>query len=255
MKKTYIITFAVILCLIMLFFYSKYEKVYISEEYNQHGKLAGTNEYVIRDGETIVHGKFVNYNEQGNKIAEGQFVDGHVKGKCTYYFDNGKIESVHYRKNSKITEESTFYNSDGLIRKYIMYSDIGEPKFIINFDGKTVINYDGYAIFPVNQCKLKKEKKYKIYTGDTLKVGDIIMYDYLIANIPNTKRAFKILNEDIDNSKAKRIIRKEGPTHLIVEEVLTKKGLNRIKAITQYTFDDNVTRIKNDTVSFDVNVK
>lgn len=255
MKKTYIIVLAVLLSLIVLFFYFKDEKVYTFKEYSPSGKLIGTNEYVIRNGNSIQHGKFVNYNERGVKIAEGNFVNNEPNGKSIYYFDNGKIESVHYRKNSKVTEESIFYNSDGLIRKYIMYNDIGEAKFIIDFDGKTVKKYDGYATYPVNQYKIEKEKKYEIHNRDTLKVGDVIKYEYLLANIPNTKRTFKIETEGIDNSKVKRIITKELPTRVVVEEVLTKKGLNRIKAITQYTFNDNITRVKNDTVTFDVNVK
>ncbi|MFC4478389.1 hypothetical protein [Flavobacterium chungangensis] len=255
MKKIYIIVLAVLLCLIVLFFYFKDEKVYTFKEYSPSGKLIGTNEYVIRNGNSIQHGKFVNYNERGIKIAEGNFVNNEPNGKSIYYFDNGKIESVHYRKNSKVTEESIFYNSDGLIRKYIMYNDIGEAKFIIDFDGKTVKKYDGYATYPVNQYKIEKEKKYEIHTRDTLKVGDVIKYEYLLANIPNAKRTFKIETEGIDNSKVKRTITKEVPTRIVVEEVLTKKGLNRIKAITQYTFNDNVTRVKNDTVTFDVNVK
>lgn len=255
MKKIYVIVLAVLLCLIVLFFYFKDEKVYTFKEYSPSGKLIGTNEYVIRNGNSIQHGKFVNYNERGVKIAEGNFVNNEPNGKSIYYFDNGKIESVHYRKNSKVTEESIFYNSDGLIRKYIMYNDIGEAKFIIDFDGKTVKKYDGYATYPVNQYKIEKEKKYEIHNRDTLKVGDVIKYEYLLANIPNTKRTFKIETEGIDNSKVKRIITKELPTRVVVEEVLTKKGLNRIKAITQYTFNDNITRVKNDTVTFDVNVK
>ncbi|KQO27270.1 hypothetical protein ASF10_23295 [Flavobacterium sp. Leaf82] len=255
MKKIYIIVLAVLLCLVVWFFYFKDEKVYTFKEYSPSGKLIGTNEYVIRNGNSIQHGKFVNYNERGIKIAEGNFVNNEPNGKSIYYFDNGKIESVHYRKNSKVTEESIFYNSDGLIRKYIMYNDIGEAKFIIDFDGKTVKKYDGYATYPVNQYKIEKEKKYEINTRDTLKVGDVIKYEYLLANIPNAKRTFKIETEGIDNSKVKRTITKEVPTRIVVEEVLTKKGLNRIKAITQYTFNDNVTRVKNDTVTFDVNVK
>lgn len=254
MKKIYIILLTVILGLIILYFFFKNEKVYILKEYNPSGKLIGTNEYVIRDGDTIVNGRFINYNEKGIKIAEGQFIDNEPNGICSYYYNNGKIKSVYYKKNSKIDLEGTYYNEDGLIRKYVMCNDLGEPKFIIEFDKKTVKMYDGYVIYPVNQYRIEKEKKYKIYTRDTLKVGDVIKYDYLLANIPNAKRTFKIETEGIDNSKIKRIITKEGPTRVVVEEILIKKGLNRIKAITQYTFNDKVTLVKNDTVSFDIKV-
>lgn len=255
MKKKYIIGFVVLLSLIVLFFYYKNEKVYVSKEYSSSGKLIGTNEYVIRDGNPVVHGKFVNYNEKGIKISEGQFVDDEPKGVCSYYFDDGKIESVYYRKNSKIDLEAQYYYPNGEIRKYVMCNDYGEPKFIIDFNEKTVKKDDGFATYPVEQYKIVKGEKYKIETGDVLKVGDIIEYDYLLANIPYTKRTFKIETDGIDNSIIKRTITKKAPTRIIVKEVLTKKGLNRIKAITRYRFDDKVTPVKNDTVSFDVYVK
>lgn len=254
MKRKYIVVFVVLIILIGLFFYFKDEKNYILKEYSLSGKLIGTNEYIIRNGETIMHGKFVNYNEQGIKISEGQFVNGHVEGNCIYYYDNGNVESVYYKKNGKINLECTYYNQNGLIRKYVMCNNISEPKFIIEFDEKTVKKYDGYATYPLEQFKIKKNKKYKIKKGDVLKVGDTIKHDYLVANIPYTQRSFKIETEGVDNSKIKRTITKKAPTGIVVEEVLMQKGLNRIKIITQYKFNDGVTPVKNDTLIFDINV-
>ncbi|MCD0465070.1 hypothetical protein [Flavobacterium sp. ENC] len=255
MKKIYITGFAVLLGLIFLFFYFKDGKVHILREYSPSGKLIKTHEYIIRYGDTILQGKFVNYNEKGIKIAEGQFLANEPNGIFSYYYDNGKLESVFYRKNGDITLESTYYNPNSLITKYSMCNDSGEPKFIIEFDDKAVKRYTGYVVYPVKQYKIENKRQIEVKTGDVLKVGDVIKYDYLLANIPNTKRTFKIETEGIDNSKVKRTISKEAPTHIIVEEVLTKKGLNRIKAITQYEFTDTVTPVKNDTVSFDINVK
>lgn len=255
MKKQYIIAIVALVGIIALFFYFKDEKADIYKEYSPSGKLISTNEYVIRYGDTILQGEFVSYNKKGIKVAEGQYVDNKPNGICSYYYDNGKIESVHYRKNSKIDLEITFYNLNGLIYKYVMFNDVGEPKFVIDFDRKAVTKYDGYATYPVNQYKLNNGKQIEFTLKDTLKVGDIIKYDYILANIPYTKRTFKIETVGIDNSKIKRTITKKAPTSIIVEEVLTQKGLNRIRAITKYTFNDKVTRVKNDTVSFDVNVK
>lgn len=254
MKKKHIIAIAVILGLVILYFYFTSEKVYTYKEYSPSGKLISTNEYIIRNGKTIQHGKFVDYNEKGIKIAEGQFVENEINGICKYYYDDGKIESIFYRKNSKMNLEAQYYYPNGEIKKYVMCNDIGEPKFIIEFNNKKVKKYDGYATYPINQYKLDNGKETAFTLKDTLKVGDVIKYDYVLANIPYTKRTFKIETEGVDNSKVKRTITKEAPTRIIVEETLTKKGLNRIKAITQYRFDDKNVPIKNDTVSFDVNV-
>jgi len=258
MKNKYKIILIVLsisfLGLIAIHYCLNIEKIHTLKQYSSTGKLISTYEYVIRDGDTIMQGKFLIYNKKGNKFAEGQFLDGHINGKCIYYSDNGKIESTVFKKN-KIDLERTFYNPSGLIDKYVMYNDYGEAKFFIDFEKKTVKKYDGYVIYPINQYKIEKGKRYEIYTRDTLKVGDVIKYDYLLANIPYTKRTFKIETEGIDNSKVQRTIDKEVPTRIVVQEVLTKKGLNRIKAITQFVFDDKVTPVKNDTASFDVNVK
>jgi hypothetical protein len=256
MKNKYIIVaLVVLLALIGLFFYFKDEKVYTFKEYSPSGKLISTNEYVIRNGNSIQHGKFVNYNEKGVKIAEGNFVNNEPNGKSIYYFDNGKIESVHYRENSKITEESTFNNSNGLIRKYIMYNDVGEPYFIIDFDEKGVREYNGSTVKEIYQYQFTHKKQYNIKTEQVLKVGDVLKYHYLLANTPNANRSFKIENVGLDNSKIKRTITQKVPTSIIVEEILIKKGINTVRAIAQYKFNDKVTPAINDTISFNVNVK
>lgn len=233
---------------------SNNKKVHILNEYNSAGQLTGFNEYVIRNGDTILNGKFIKYNDEGIKIAEGQFENNEPIGICSYYYDNGKIKSVYYRKNSSINLECTYYDQKGLINKYILCDSVGKTAFIIKFEDKVVKMYDGYSVWPVSQYKLINKKQVKIKTKDVLKVGDTIRYNFLLANIPNAKRSFKIENSACDNTKSKRIIKSKLPAEIIVEEVLTKKGLNRIKAITQYTFNDNVTQVKNDTVSFDVYV-
>ncbi|KIC02128.1 toxin-antitoxin system YwqK family antitoxin [Flavobacterium sp. JRM] len=246
MKKIYIVIFIILLGLVVLFFYFKDEKVHTFKEYSPSGKLISTNEYVIRNGKPIQHGKFVNYNEKGIKIAEGNFVNNEPNGKSIYYFDNGKIESIQYKKTSKITEESIFYNSNGLIRKYIFYNDLGEPYFIIDFDEKGVREFKGPTIKEIDQ--------YNIKNNQHLKIGDVLKYSYIVANIPNTKRDFKIENISIDDSKVKRTIQLVPPTRIDVEEVLIKKGINTIRAIVKYEFEDKITPAINDTISFDVNV-
>lgn len=247
MKKKYIVILVVLLGLIVLFFHFKDEKVHTFEEYSPSGKLISTNEYVIRNGKPIQHGKFVNYNKKGIKIAEGNFVNNEPNGKSIYYFDNGKIESIQYKKASKIIQESIFYNSNGLIRKYIFYNDLGEPYFIIDFDEKGVREFKGPTIKEIYQYNIKNDQH--------LKVGDVLKYSYIVANIPNAKCNFKIENINIDDSKAKRTIKHIPPTRIDVEEILAKKGKNTIKAIVRYEFHDKITPAITDTISFDINVK
>lgn len=240
--------------LIGLFLYCKNEKTYISKEYSSTGKLIGTNEYVIRNGKTIMHGKFVNYNEKGIKISEGQFVDDEPNGKCIYYYNNGKIETVQFKKNSKITLESINYNQDGVIVKYVMCDDFGKSVFTIYFDEKGATKYDGSFQIETYQYKLAHKNQFNAVNDQHLKVGDILKYSYLIANIPNAKRSFKIENLSVDNSKVNRTLKYIKPCQLDVEEKIVKKGINTIRSIVRYEFNDNVTPVFTDTISFNIHV-
>jgi hypothetical protein len=254
MKNKIILVTTFFILLVALIFYFKHEKVHTLKEYNHSGSLSGIHEYVLRNGDTIFNGKFINYNEKGIKIAEGQFLNNEPNGICSYYYDSGKIECVHYRKNSKITEESFFYNPKGLLEKYAIYDDFGKSSFIISYDEKGVKKYSGYPMLEVYQRKLTHNKQHNIKNEQVLKVGDTLKYKYLLANIPKAKRSLKIQNTSIDNEKVKRIITKKPPIGIDVEEIITKKGKNKIIAIVKYEFEDKITPTLKDTISFEVDV-
>lgn len=232
--------------ILLLHFYFRDEKVYTLKEYSPEGKIIGINEYVIRNDDTIFHGKFINYNEKGIIVSEGQFIDNEPNGICSYYYDNGDLESFHYREKSKITLESTFYDTTGLINKYVMYTDSGKSCFIIRYDEKGVMEYSGYPLLEVYQNNIKTEQM--------LRVGDTLKYQYLLANLPNTKRSFKVKNMSIGDSDSKRTIKHHPPTKVNVKEVLVKKGVNRVRAIVEYRFEDKITPVFKDTITFEVNV-
>ncbi|RYX98745.1 hypothetical protein EON78_04760 [bacterium] len=243
-----------IIGLIVAYNYLMDEKTHILKEYSSTGQLLGTNEYVIRRGDTVLHGKFKNFNDKGRKISEGQFVENEPNGMCLYYYDNGKLEAVHYRKNSKITLESTFYNLDGLVEKYAVYDDFGKESFIISFDNKGVTKYEGHVQIEIYQYKHARKEHYNIKEYQHLKVGDKLKYTYIVANIPNAERSFKIENLGVDNSETNRTLQHILPAQINVEECLIKKGKNTIRSIVQYEFNDKVTPTFIDTLSFDVYV-
>lgn len=253
--KILILISVVVIGLIILFFSLNKEKVYTLKTFFPDTKVTDVCEYVIRDGDTIFHGKFIRYNGKGNKIAEGNFVNNEPHGKCIYYFDNGVIESVHYRKNSKITLENTYYYSNGSIERYMLYDDFGIPDFEISYDEQgNMKKYKGYPLVEIFQYKFSHKEKFKIENEQLLKVGDILKYKYLLANIPNSKRDFKIENIGLDNTIIKRKITKIPPAEIDVEEVLTKRGINEITASVKYILSDNKKTVIKDTVSFEVNV-
>ncbi|WP_409819172.1 hypothetical protein [Flavobacterium sp.] len=243
-----------ILGALILIFYFREEKVYTSKEYNSTDQLIGINEYVIRNNDTILQGKFERYNDKGILISKGQFLNDETYGKCSYYNDNGKIESIYFRKNSKINLECLKFNENGLIEKYIMCDDLGKTAFVIYFDENGVTKYNGYFQIETYQYKYANKAKFNITEDQYLKVGDTLKYSYIVANIPNAKRSFTIENVCIDNAKVKRITKKVEPCQIDVKEVLTKKGKNTIRSIVKYEFNDKVTPVFIDTLSFDINV-
>ncbi|WP_375605347.1 hypothetical protein [Flavobacterium davisii] len=244
----------VIFAALIFVFSFKEEKVYTSHEYNSNGQLIGINEYIIRNSDTILQGKFERYNDKGILISKGQFLNDEVYGKCLYYYHNGKVKSIYFRKNSKINLECFYYNQNGLLEKYIMCDDIGNTAFIIYFDEKGATKYNGYFQIETYQYKFSHPEQFKIKEQQYLKVGDKLKYSYLIANIPNAKRSIKIENISVDNSKVKRTLKHIEPCQWDVEEVLTKKGKNTIQSIVKYEFKDKVTPVFIDTLSFDIEV-
>lgn len=245
----------IIIGLASIYFYSRGEKVYTLKKYYPDTKQTDISQYVIRNGDTVFHGKYISYNEKGNKISEVNFVDGDIKGKCIYYFNNGQIESIQFKTNSKITQEGIWNNPNGKIRQYALYNPAGECIFTVYYDKDGVVgSYNGHPQIEVYQYKFSHKKQFNIKTDQYLKIGDILKYKYVIANIPNAKRSFKIENLNIDNSKVKRTLKQVLPAQIDVEEALTKKGKNTIRSIVSYEFNDSITPILKDTLSFDVNV-
>lgn len=244
-KIILVVVFTTILFSILFFFY-KDKNTNVLKKYDPETKETITIEYILKHGDTIFQGKFINYNEKGNKTYEGIFINGHLSGKTIYYFDNGIIKSIYYYKNSKIIEENIDNFPSGKIMRYTSYFDSNLSTFIIRFDKRgNVESYKGYPIIEIYQYKK---------TNQYLKVGDTLKHKYIVANIPNAKRSLRIENIGIDNTKAKRTFKKTSQVGLEVKEILTKKGINKIQAIVKYEFNDTKMTVINDTISFEIEV-
>lgn len=258
-KKQILISIVIFIGIILfLFFYQFFyneNKVYVSKEYNSKGQLIGINEYVIQNNDTILNGKFERYNDKGILISKGQFLNDEVYGKCLYYYDNGVLESTYYKKSTDITLEAMWNYPNGQLEKYVMYTDFGKPLFIIKYDKKHIVDsYKGRPQLEIYQHKVDTTSRNYKQIKYSFKIGDTLKYTYLVANIPNAKRSFTIENVGIDNAKVKRITKKVEPCQLDVKEVLTKKGKNTIRSIVKYEFNDKVTPVFTDTLTFNVDV-
>ena len=252
-KKVIFILIAAAVGVAFIYHFNR-EQVYTAKYYNPKSQTTVTTDFVIRKGDTIANGKFIRQSKDGNKIVEGSFVNGQMCGQWTYFFENGNMEKSLYYKNNEIVLEESFWTPNGLVKEYDMYNLFGKRAFIIYFDRKGVKSYDGFPLMEIYQYRFSHKELYHIKEDQYLKVGDTLKYEYLLANIPNTSRSFKIENLALDNNDVKRALVRKAPTKLEVKEVLTKKGINTIRAIVQYKFKDKVTPVFNDTISFEVKV-
>jgi len=253
--KIAIIIFSVILPGLIVFLYCfKGEKIQTLKKYYPDSKETLTFEYIIRNGDTIAQGKSIIYNEKGSKISEASYVNNALKGKRIHYYDNGKIESIEYMIDNKRKAEILWNYPNGEIEKYAFFSKYKEPIFLISYDEKGPTKYDGHTIESIYHGKFNSKKQHNVEDNQYFRVGDTLIHQYLVANIPNAKRSFKVENIGIDNAKVKRTITQKPPTTIEVKEVLTQKGKNTIKTVVKYEFKDNIMPAINNTLSFDVEV-
>ncbi|MEO8235527.1 MAG: hypothetical protein ABI549_08955 [Flavobacterium sp.] len=219
-------------------------------------KQVAYSEYIINEEkDTILEGNSTVYNYDGIKISSGTYKKGEIVGKTTFYYDNGNIKSINNRDNNQLDIDIVYYYRNGKVERYSMFDELENLAFFIKFDEQgNPKNYKGNCVIERYQYKIKYAEEFKTKINQHLKVGDTLKYKYIVANIPYTKRSFKIENLSVDNSKVKRIIKKRQPIYIDVQEVLTKKGINRIRATAQYEFNDTKETVIKYTTFFDVNV-
>ena len=115
-SKIILILLAIVSLIAIVLFFFNDEKTRVLKKYDSKTKETTTLEYILKDGDTIFQGKFICRNEKGHKTYEGNFVNGQITGKSIYYFENGVIESIFYRKNTKSIEETTYNYPNGKIK-------------------------------------------------------------------------------------------------------------------------------------------
>jgi hypothetical protein len=186
-------------------------------------------------------------------MNELNFVNNTLKGEGIYY-KNGVIESKVYFIDNNRKAEIQWNYPNGEIEKYAFFSKYKEPIFLISYDEKGPTRYEGHTIENIHNGKLNSKKQSNFHSNQYFKVGDTLVHLYIVANIPNSKRSFKIENISIDKAKVKRTITQKPPTTIEVKEILTKKGKNTIRAVVKYEFKDKIVPAIKDTVSFNVEV-
>jgi antitoxin component YwqK of YwqJK toxin-antitoxin module len=127
--------------------------------YNHNGSLSSENIYKPGTDECVRK----NYNSNGILISEENYTDGELNGKCTYYYENGTIESkigfsydsslvksdllmTSARKDIETGEKEIIYTispsqsqPDG---NWIFYARNGTIYKVLNFDRGRLIRFE-----------------------------------------------------------------------------------------------------------------
>ncbi|MBS7229920.1 hypothetical protein KHA90_02690 [Flavobacterium psychroterrae] len=192
------------------------------------------NKYIITIAFALIVG-LIGLFFYSSDIKQKKDASEYVPKNGDSVFDDKLLLSNH--QENKLLEEKIDNFPSGKIMRYTSYDDLGVQAYTILFDeNENVVNFKGYPLIETYQNNISKKRRLKQEVNQYLKVGDTLKYHYLIANVPNAKRIFKIENEN--NKKAKRTLKNTSQIGIDVKEVLVKKGINTIEAVLTYEFTD-----------------
>ncbi|WP_347067849.1 hypothetical protein [Flavobacterium sp. WV_118_3] len=235
-KGVFIILFGIFSC--------AKNKENIIRKFSFNDGILSEYEYVIKDGDTILHGKVNLFDINGNEIGNGIYKNGKLNGEYITYFKNGKFREIRHYENDTIVGDRIYNFENGKIRKYIYHDKKGEVAFIVRFDEKgNVQSYEGHPLVDIEYFGVKDL--------NSLKIGDTLKYGYILANIPTAKSSLRIKLLDFDNSITLRRIDSKRRNTIKVQELVVKKGKNSIRAILKNEFNDSLKTSIVDSLRFD----
>lgn len=195
-------------------------------------------------GEKIYHGKYISTNNNGKIIKDYNFFNGKLSGKQIRRFDNGNLKAIVFYKNGlkngyeivfnergkKIIERK--YKNDKIILEEYYYHENGKIKSLIFND------YNGDIVFYIEFDKngyIVKREGILIHCFERKNKLNTTCFEIIISNIQNTNRKIKFVYDD--NRKGIRNLKKINDNFILVEEMVTKRGKNRLNVKVEYKFD------------------
>ena len=110
-----------------------YGKLFFEGEYFNDLRLKGTgyiDEIIIFTLSNNINGKWKDYNEEGKKVFDGEYLKGKINGKVKEYYNNGKLKFEGEYKNG---------NKHGKVKEYFLDGKLkfeGEYKNGLKWNGK-----------------------------------------------------------------------------------------------------------------------
>lgn len=130
------------------------------KDYYINGKLQMEGGYIIKD--SLKHGDFKYFKDNGQLSSEGKYVKGNKEGKWISFHDNRqKSSDFNYLNDVMIGENTRYYEDGKLFAKELYLDDIEEVKTLMTQDTillKSLLFFDDYK-------KLSLEERLKSING------------------------------------------------------------------------------------------
>ena len=154
--------------------------------YYEDGSLKKVQEFL---GDTIEHGTYMFYNEDGILLDSSQIKHGKFHGKRFLYYDNGSLKRVITYKND-LYRNSISYDVDGNIEFYRAYNYSKDMMFLAKFDNMgSIIQHQGDPI-------------YSWVLEESYTANEIFNIELLVPDIPNHKVEVIISDLEIPTKNA-----------------------------------------------------
>ncbi len=66
-----------------------------------------------KNGNTLNHGEFVEWFENGQKSQQGTYFQGRLEGPFYQWYENGKKRSLRFYENGDLNGTTTWWDEDG----------------------------------------------------------------------------------------------------------------------------------------------
>jgi len=190
-KYIYLLLFLLLSC--------KGDTILKKNHYYKNGNISREYEYMIKNGDTILDGVLNEYS-LNSKLRLTLFMkNDHIINSIEYY-PNGTTKYKAKYKNDK-TIEGLRYRRNGKLKTYLMWNERDKVKYKKKYDSLgNIISTQGKPIIELVIGK-SNSPLFKIIDGNlvNIKLLDTIKFTYTIANPPNTKVTFKVIEKKSNN--------------------------------------------------------
>jgi len=212
------------------------DDVTVQKWYYSNGNLKKVQEYLH---DTIEHGTYLFYNENGILIDSAQIVNDKFHGKRYLYYDNGILRKITTYKND-VYRSGLDFDFNGNLEYYSAYNYNQDLKFLVKFDSTgSIIKYEGEPIY-----SWVLEEQYP--------VNEIFSVELLVPNIPNheTKVIINDLYETTKEKRSSKVYRPDKFNRIVYSKLRIPSEMQILNSLTISNKNDEI--IITDTLVFKI---